>query len=513
MGLTSNDIRVLKLAEDNGNIFTKYYLAGLELQDWQLLFHHAVQPAITVVGGVGSGKTVCAGASAATWAAMYAYFSFMNVAPTSWQSSLMYADILRRAEAGAYRDKFITRVARKPYPIIELYNGSTLEFMTAQDDIVKLRSWEGDQMHLDEGGYVSTLKTTLGVMRSRLRGKTATGRARLGRLSMTTTATDNPDLWDRFDRMAENPEVYLSFTVRSEDNPHLSERDLMLMREEIPEEIRAVEMDGARPLGRGEYFPLHVVELCEDATINDIVHRATVDNEGKKGHGFLYEENPRHGLTRFQMPYRPNREYLIAGDPGLGNLPRRNAGAIGVFDVTGFPYTPGSKAEMVAFAWVSGGGRYEPFEIQYKTWWEYYRCAFNAALESTGPQKSYSEYAFTMGLQGQEMWVEGIDMSGNKKNEALQASIQLFQRGKFRIPFIRGMRNQLVSYHLPDTKLAQDLVSMVMTAAAWLRNFKFWGNEPEKEQEEEPRRVSDYDIVTGEDPRVVRAAPVEERPR
>jgi hypothetical protein len=516
MAFDANDITVLQASKENGSIFTKYYLAGFGFLPWQLMFHHAIHPAITCIGGVGSGKTVGAGCSAATWSAMTPYFKFMNVAPTSWQSSLMYADILNRAEVGRYREKFIRHTVRKPYPVIYLINGSTLEFMTAQDDIVKLRSWEGDWMHLDEGGFVPTLATTLGVMRTRLRGKTATGRPRLGRLSLTSTATDNPDLWDRFDRHLTDSSTYLSFTVRSDDNMHLSRRDLELMREEIPEELRAIEMDGVRPLGRGEYFPLHVVQMNEDTTINDTVHRATLEPYGRR-EGFVYEETPRHGLIRYQLPYLPHREYLIAGDPGTGNLPRRNAGAIGVFDITGFPYVPGSVAKLVAFAWVSGGGRYEPFEIQYKTWWEYYRCGFNAALESTGPQKSYAEYAFNMGLQGQEMWITGIDMSGNRKKEALQATIQIFQRAKFRIPLIRGMRSQLIGYTLPDAKIAQDLVSMLMTAAAWLRSYKFWGKDLDaatQPTDPVPQRVSDYEIVTSqEDPRVARAAALDERPR
>jgi len=506
MALNSTDLKVLSLAQDDGNIFTRYYLSGFEYQEWQRLLHHAAQPNLVVVGGVGSGKTCGVGVSASNWAAMLPFFAFMDVAPTSWQATLMYADILRRAEAGTYADKFIKRVARKPYPIIELHNGSTLEFMTAQDDIAKLRGWEGDWMHGDEFGFINTFATTIAIMRTRLRGKTPDGRrARIGRLTVTTTSTDNPELWARFDRMYEDPRNYLSFTVRSDQNPHLSKRDLELMYADIPEEIRAVEMDGERPIGRGVFFPLHVIQACEDASLNDMCHRATEDGQA----GFVYEEDVRHGLLRYQLPYVPGREYLVVGDPGLGNPPHRNAGAIGVFDITGMPYTPGSEAVLVAFAWVAGHGRYEPFEHQFKTWWEYYRCGFNSALESTGPQKSFSEYAFTMGLQGQEMWVDGIDMSGNKKNEALQATIQLFQRGKIRIPFSRSMRNQLVSYILPDTKIAQDIVSMFMTAAAWLRQYRFWAKDMEDKDPEQRPAFSPY----GDDPRAVRAEPLQQRPR
>ena len=461
----------MQLAEENGSAFTEYYFAGFKFQDWQLLLHHAMQPNISTIGGVGSGKTIGVAISAATWCAMTEGFQFMDVAPTSWQATLMYDAILRFSEAGRFHEKFITRVARKPYPVIELYNGSEMRFMTAQDDISRLRGWEGDWMHGDEFGFINTLRQTMAIMRTRLRGKTPLGRQRLGRLSMATTATDNPDLWERFDRGldGENPN-YLSFTVRTADNPHLSARDIALMEEDIPEEIRAVEMDGQRPVGRGVYFPLPVVQSCEDWLLNDLAFSSA---EAKVS-GAVYEETSRLGVIRFSLPYLVGHEYLIIGDPGTGNVPKRNAGVIMVFDVTGFPFDIGSVAKMVAFAWVSGNGRYENFEVQFKTWWEYYRCGFNAAVEATGPQKSFAEYAFTLGLHGQQMLVEGADMSGNKKMEALQAAIQIMQRGLFKFPFIRGMRSQLTAYELPDTKLSQDIVSCLMVAAQWLRQWRIW---------------------------------------
>ena len=470
MALTATDLEVFDLAVDNGSVFTSYYLNGFEFQRWQLYLHHAAQPNVSVIGGVGSGKTLGVGISAATWTAMLEHFHFMNVAPTSWQSTLMYDAILQWAEAGTYADKFITRVARKPYPIIELYNGSTMRFMTAQDDISRLRGWEGDWMNGDEFGFIDTLTTTCAIMRTRLRGKTPYGRARLGRLSVATTATDNPDLWDRFDRAAENMKRYLSFTVRTDQNPHLTTRDIELMMEDIPEELRTIEMDGARPMGRGEYFPLHVVRSCESRDLNELAYQAMLAETP----GALYEETSRLGVLRYSLPYIPGHEYLIVGDPGTGNVPRRNAGVIMVFDITGFPFQEGSVAKMAAFAWVSGQGKYHNFEQQYKTWWQYYNCSLNAALETTGPQKSLGEYAFTLGLGGEQMLVEQMDMSGNKKNEALQAAIQIYQRGLFQTPFIRGMRNQLVGYTLPDNKLAQDIVSALMVAAAWLRRWRIW---------------------------------------
>ena len=508
--ITSTDIEVFKLAATDGSVFTRYYFAGLEFQPWQLLYHHAAQPNITIIGGVGSGKTVGTGLSAATWAAMLEHFHFMDVAPTSWQASLMFDAILQWSEAGEYARKFISKVSRKPYPLITLYNGSTLRFMTAQDDIARLRGWEGDWLHGDEFGFINTLSVTCSIMRTRLRGITPNGRHRLGRLSLTTTATDNPELWDRFDKMYSNPKNYLSFTVRTDQNPHLTKRDVELMVDGIPEELRAIEMDGNRPMGRGRFFPVSVVSACEDESINELAKAAVA----MRVPGAVLEESPRLGVAKLALPAVHGHDYLLAGDPGTGNPPKRNAGVIGVFDITGFPGEFGSKARLVAFAWITGNGHYEAFVEQYKAWWEYYHCQLSSTVESTGPQKSFAEYAFTLGLSGQQMMIEEQDLSGNKKNEALQALIQLFQRGLIEIPFIRGMRSQLIGYDLPDTKLAQDIVSMLMIAAAWLRTWRIWGyNDSDDELDEDDPNYEWYAEASNVRDRAVRASPLEGRPR
>jgi hypothetical protein len=263
-------------------------------------------------------------------------------------------------------------------------------------------------------------------------------------------------------------------------------------------------------MGRGRFFPIHVVKSCEDAALNDLVHRETLEDVPDPG--YIYEAHPRYGVTKFQMPYLPGRDYFIAGDPGTGNVPKRNAGVIGVFDITGFPEEFDSKARLVAFGWVDGRGRYDAFVEQYKSWWEYYRCGMQACLEATGPQKSFAEYAFTIGLSGQRMLIEEMDLSGNKKNEALQACMQLFNRGLFELPLIRGMRNQLTSYDLPDTKLSQDIVSMLMTAAAWLRSWRIWGHDEVTLRDEEEEDDQPHDLTPVEPARAARAQSLEARP-
>jgi len=134
------------------NWFTSFYFGGRELRSWQWAFHHAAQRQITVVGGVGSGKTVGAGLSYATWCATTPMFKFMNLAPTGWQSKLMYEAVMRES-IGREFERFIFKTIERPYPTIifksDYIGESRMEFMSAADcvsgdTILKTMSPNGD---------------------------------------------------------------------------------------------------------------------------------------------------------------------------------------------------------------------------------------------------------------------------------------------------------------------------------------------------------------------------------
>jgi len=85
--LTLGDKELFRKAADPGNgvgvnYFTSFYFGGREMRPWQWMFHHAAQSQLSVVGGVGSGKTIGAGLSYATWAATTPMYKFMSLAPT-----------------------------------------------------------------------------------------------------------------------------------------------------------------------------------------------------------------------------------------------------------------------------------------------------------------------------------------------------------------------------------------------------------------------------------------------
>jgi len=503
--MTATDVEVIKESQADVNIFTRYYFNGLEMLPWQKLMHHALQKNTTIIGGVGSGKTVGIGLSAATWCGSVPYFKFMDVAPTSWQASLMYDSILTFAEAGRYQDTFIVNHVSRPYPKITLGNGSTLEFMTAQKDITRIRGWEGDWMNGDEFGFIITFATTCAIMRTRLRGITPYKRHRIGRLSISTTATDNPELWERFDRYQVEPKRYLSFVVRTEDNTNLAPEDIREMRAELPEALAAVEMDGDRPMGTGEIFPLSLIGACESPDIIDLAEAAMKN----KVAGAIHDHDMRLGTYRFSLPPVPGHEYLIVGDPGTGIPPKRNAGVVMVLDITDFPEHP---ASMAACAWIAGNGKYAPFVEQYKAWYTAYHCTLTAALEATGIQKTFAEYVLILGLSGETMYIEEIDLTGNRKNNAIQAAIQLFFRKLWVIPFMKGLRRQLTNYKLPDKNIPQDLVSCLTCAALWLKNWRIWG-EPERQESEEDELDEWFEETSEIIDRAMRTEPLMERGR
>lgn len=460
--LTPDDLLIFKRAsQENPSYFTSYYLGGWEFFDYQLAVHLAAQPDITFIAGVGAGKTATVGISAATWAAMCPYFKFMNVAPTSWQSELMYKFVLQHAESNRY-NRFINNAVKRPYPSIALYNGSVLEFMSAADEIERVRGWEGDWMNGDEFGYIDS-PATIRYMRTRLRGRRpVTKNKRLGRLSVTTTATDAPWLWERYDLAKVRPERYLSITATTEMNKSLSPEDAQRMREALPEELQAIEMEGQRPMGTCEEFSRAAISGCEDRELNHFCKLGIDDGE----FGYSYREVPSVGCVEFMMPPDRGREYLVIGDPGQGNPPLRNSPVVLVWDITGFPESP---IVMRSFKWVYGNGSYMPFLATFEEMINQYRPVA-AAFDSTGTQKAMDELA--MSQIGGGLIVEGMNLAGQKL--AFHNAIKMMMhRGLVKYPFIRGMRTQMAHYKFPDTKLSQDIVSALQITGGWLRRRFF----------------------------------------
>jgi hypothetical protein len=488
--LTKDDEAIFEVAQQNGSAFTAYYFDhisgelrdGTKIEGWQFLpaqlrIHHGLEPEQSIVGGFGSGKTGGVGMSAFVWCAMTPRFKFLETAPVAWQSRQMYDYVVERLE-GSKAGRFVTKKVTRPYPKITFSNGSSMEFMSADENAEKIKTWEGDWIVIDQAEDVDDLDTTILNLGSRLRGRRPDGSERLGRLTILANAGDNPELWDRYDQAESFPEDYLSLTLSYKDNPYLSERDLKNLERRAggtPAKIQQW-LEGKRPVGKGEQFPWSLVEPCLAPALSDIMEKAIAENRP----GFIYQEAPKCGAVWWEMPYDKGREYIVVGDPGQSDPPHRNSPVIMAWDVTGFPAQP---AVLRCFRWIFGGGSYQPFLLEYQRLVEQYHAQGQNAFDSTGVQKGFDELVFVT----QQLLAEGLNMQG-EKFLMLNTTKILLGKIMLRFPRLRGWTHQLTHYKLPDTKIRQDIVMAFIMSCGWLRRL-LWGylDEDEEDVMEIPR--------------------------
>jgi hypothetical protein len=429
------------------------------------------------------------GVMASTWCMITKDFSFMNCAPLSWQSELMYKFIINVLARNTPFGKLIYSQPRRPYPTIELrffvggsLISSTMEFMSVDKNANAILSWEGDWVNIDEAGQVDDLETTIRNLGSRMRGS-INGRERLGRMSMTSNSWENPEMWYRYDLARELPKDYLSMTVSSRYNKNITPDQLRLMLKDIPEDEHERFIDGSRPEGLGNYFSKTKVYACEDTGYNGFITGGI--DAGLPG--FALESVHGAGVVYFTVPRAEGHIYILVGDPGTGNTPNRNAPAIQVWDVTDFPK---NKAIMTALYWGSGNGSITPFIRAFLSFMQMYNPV-KSLVDNTGTQKSTAELlnlyikSTRTDPEKRQDWlgdvdlskvldptIYGLDFSGGRKPTYLIAGRLVLEAGLAAWPkFAVGMRSQLTNYD-PDKdramsgpKIAQDLVAAYCMAA------------------------------------------------
>jgi hypothetical protein len=124
-----------------------------------------------------------------------------------------------------------------------------------------------------------------------------------------------------------------------------------------------------------------------------------------------------------------------------------------VWDMTDFPE---GKAKLAAFWWGFGNGRYQPFISKFEEYIYKYKVDQNfRGYDSTSNQKAIAELSFEAG--GLPVLPLGFD--GIKKWQYLNSLKILMGKELLSAPEINGLRKQLSRYRIPDTKIAQDLVS------------------------------------------------------
>ena len=454
--LTDGDRKILPLArrEVRGfHLATRWYLREWTPLPYQYAWHHLPTINTTVVAGIATGKTTMVAASYLIDCITIPYFRALNTSVTQMQAELPFNMAMGWIEGNPRLEHLIEKIDLRPYPVIRFKNYSEWEFRTSGLDARFIRGFEYDRINFDECGldlvgYISK------VLRGRLRGSRLDGTKRMARLDTTTSPTMAVWLKERFDKGwkgsgMEDLVKYRSMRLATWDNTMLTEEQIEAMKAEYPPEMIDVELGGHFPDYGASLFPVGHVNACVDQSMYDAAYIALnpEDPKEKPKPGYEVVEDPRHGITRFELPVQPGRTYVLAGDPGSENYPGRGAAGVMVADVTEKPY------KLVYFHWVSGRGSISPFLSSYKYAIEKYSPVLRG-IDATGTQKWVDEIAYTnQGIQTDRINF-AADKDGMLNNLAYDISNHLW-----RIPPIKGLIRQAGTYtREDDKKIPQDLV-------------------------------------------------------
>ena len=490
--MTPEDLAVLEASASDPNIFFDHFFRkphqehGWQLDydfdeesKWQKSMVMATQKFIVAICGIATGKTLGVIMGAAYFGVLTPDFGFMNVAKEVYQSMLMYKAFLAQAKNTLF-EKLIVRQPQRPYPRVEIafkigdeVRTSTFEFMSLGEKglSTNIFSYRGDWINVEEAGLIPNLLDVVGNLVTRLTGVTSEGRSYLGRLSVISNPWDDPDLWSLFDIAVADKENGLAFNIDTGANHNVTEEQVKLAIELIPEKDRSRLLTGGRPEGKGIFFSRESVAACENASL-DLKIREMIAHPAE-GWNIIQDDNL--GVWLLQEPRIEGHIYMEVGDPGVGAAPRRNAPTLIVFDVTDAPdYCP-----IVAFWWGNGGGSIFPFVDKLIYWIDMY-FPILACVDNTGPQKNSAELITAHYIVGEHKSVAaitGMDFSNTKKYAYLGALRLCLGEHMFSWSrLLKGISSQLKKYDPikdtgADAKLAQDIVSVMAMGAYAIRAY------------------------------------------
>lgn len=468
--LTDADRELLPIAlRENGgfHIAAKWYLNGWEPLWYQYLFHQTTMPYsriipnVTFIAGIATGKTTAVAASYLIDCLTIPHFRALNTSVTAKQAELPFEMVQGWIAGNPRLEHLIDDITLRPYPTIIFKNRSEWIFRTAGKDARFIRGQEFDRLNYDEAG-LDPVGETIKVLRGRLRGSRVDGSKRMVRLDVTTSPTSAPWLEERFNRgWKDNPEAdlenFLSLRISTYMNTKLTQQMIMLMEAEYSDDMIDVELKGLFPDYGLSMFPRAHVFACTDQSLIDAAEMALRPESGRPKKGWVLEEHPRYGITKFEMPVDPEGIYIMAGDPGTDSPPRRNTGVVMVMDIKEEPN------KIVYFDWVNGKGSYQPFLLSYKYAMNKYRPVLRG-MDTTGPQKAIDELAFeNVGIS-----IDGLNFARDK--QAMLNSLSLaVTNHEMRWPSVKAIIRQLTTYSREnDDKIPQDIV-MTIAQLAFLK--------------------------------------------
>jgi hypothetical protein len=463
----------LALRENRGfHYATEWYLRGWQPSGYQWLWHPCIVMNTTFVAGIATGKTTIVAASNLIDCISIPHFKALNTSVTAKHAELAFDMVMSWVEGNPKLEHQIHDISHRPFRQITFNNFSSYDFRTAGKNARFIRGSEYDRINHDEAG-LDFDGEAIGVLRGRLRGTRPDGEntPRTARLDVTTSPTDAPWLRERFEKgdktsTSYDPRLYRSLRVATWDNPYLTKLQVEAMKAEYPTDLLNVEMGGFFPDYRFSMFPQGHVLACVDQGLYDAAFTALNPLEADEfstelpKKGYVLEEDPRHGIIHFEIPPKPGRVYISAGDPGAGEYPKRNAPCVMVADITEKPF------RVVYFDWGSGKGSYNPFLRSYKYAIDTYAPVLKG-IDATGPQKGIDELAF----ENNGIATDKVNFTSDK-SALLNSLVMDITNHNWAYPPIKGLTKQLSSYteELDRKKGAQDIV-MTMGELSYLQRY------------------------------------------
>lgn len=449
------------LRENNGFVaFCQYYFEFTP-HIKQFLFHQARQPNVSWLGSIASGKTMGMAVSFTADCMSLPYFKALTTSLTSVQAEIGFNLISGYFENNKRIEHHIKDIKNRPYPMILFSNGATWTFRTIGYEAKNIRGLEFDRIDFDEACFEPSAET-VPTLRGRLRGNRLPERGgypavkRMARLDLTSSPADSvwfKEVWYKGVKgdLTYDPKNYLSIRSTIWENKSLSPEHIELMKAGMSDEQIRVELNAEFPDYGDSMFPISHIEKCETAQLNDEMEDAINPvSEGGIGlipkPGYQMSVHPRHGVTKYIKPPSVDGRYIMAGDPGIGDVPRRNSAIVMCFDTSKYPY------EMVYFDWISGHGSYQPFIASFRQCLDMYKPIFKG-IDATGTQAALDELAF----ESAGISTDSLSFQRDKIGMLNALSMGLAS-GQFRFPVIAGLHRQLGGYKLDDKKLNQDLV-------------------------------------------------------
>lgn len=441
-----------------------------------------------------SGKTMAAGTEMLYYGAALKKFRGFALAPLSLQSNEVYQVLMNLMEGTLYEERFLLRSPTKPMNHLVLGNSlvgerNTIECYPILDAPEKVRTLTGDCAMIDQTEKLPILQEVIRSVGTRFRGQIA-GRQRLNKMIFVANSGENPEMWDLYDEAATKPKDVWSASPNSADNIYLTIKDMKMYQKTIggTAEDRRMFLAGGRPLGNGEYFPASSLKACKADWLDDLMDSKLIEQEKAEKEGrpikdkAILIKGDKVGVYRWELPPEPDGEYVVCADPGWKNPPHRDSAAVSVWKINGFPFVP---AQMVAFHWVYGDGKPQPWINQYTDYVLRYKAVGRNAYDATGNGAGYAKMTDINDL---------LPMPVNLGNIRKQAYVTLTQKimaaGLLQMPSIEHIYSQLANYTLQkdrDQKTRQDLVMMIVVTCAWLEHLWYERMEQDEMDEDDNR--------------------------